>query len=85
MIIKFIGIEKINIDYNSSSFFKFIEKGFRSLNYFSRISVEKLEVNYKNNKYESKVSFLNPELNIYFTNADFLFDNLLSNVKELII
>ena len=83
--IKFIGLEKLNIDYNSSSFYKFIEKGFRSLNYFSRISVEKLEVNYKNNKYESKVSFLNPELNIYFTNADFLFDNLLSNVKKLII
>ena len=82
--INFINLEKINIKSGSYiSDYKCINKGFSSLNYFSKIYAKNLKIRYKDDKYECYVRFCNPELNVFFTNTDFLFNNSLLKVKEL--
>jgi hypothetical protein len=88
--IKFIHIDKIfknrDNDFLENIFWK-IKEGFKYLKSFTLINTEKLEIelNSDNKSYNIYTYFKNPELNILFNNTDFLFDDILSNTKDVII
>ena len=88
--IKFTHIDKIfknrDNDFLENIFWK-IKEGFKYLKSFTLINTEKLEIelNSDNKSYNIYTYFKNPELNILFNNTDFLFDDILSNIKNVII
>ena len=88
--IKFAHIDKIfknrENDFLENIFWK-IKEGFKYLKSFTLINTEKLEIelNSDNKTYNIYTYFKNPELNILFNNTDFLFDDILSNTKDVII
>ena len=63
-----------------------IENNFNSLSAFKLIKPKKL-VSYleDGNKYKFQISFINPELNIYFNDVNFFYSDLLINTEELSI
>ena len=89
--IKFIKLKNIytnresNIIKETNCFH--IKEGFKYLNYFSLIYAEEIHIEYNYNKkcYNCRIYFNNPKINIFFTNIDFLLDEVLINAKKIYI
>ena len=87
--IKFINLKNIytNKESNITNEKKclYIKEGFKYLKFFTLIYAEEIyiEYNYNKNCYNCYIYFNNPKLNIFFTNIDFLLDEILVNVKNI--
>ena len=63
-----------------------VKEGFKYLNFFSLICAEEIYIEKyddDNKYYICYIYFSDPKLNIYFTNKDFLLDEVLSNSKRV--
>ena len=87
--IKFINLKNIytnkESNVNNEKKCLFIKEGFKYLKFFTFIYAEELHIEFDNNKncYNCYIYFNSPKLNIFFTNIDFLLDEVLVNVKNI--
>ena len=79
----------INIfSYNSTNKEKYIptiEQNFNSLTAFKYIRAKKLDIYSEENKLKFNVHFINPELNIYFHDENFIYSDILINTEDVSI
>ena len=87
--INFVYIKIINIfSYNSTNKEKYIptiEQNFNSLTAFKYIRAKKLDIYSEENKLKFNVHFINPELNIYFHDENFIYSDILINTEDVSI
>ena len=87
--INFVYIKIINIfSYNSTNKEKYIptiEQNFNSLTAFKYIRAKKLDIYSEENKLKFNVHFINPELNIYFHDENFIYSDIFLYTIEISI